>query len=337
VDRAAVLAAHLTEIEAAERRLAGRVAPSPLLAPTTLAGLWLKAECLQPTGSFKIRGAFNAVTRLAGADPPPTGLAAVSSGNHAQAVALAGRAVGLPVVVVMPESAAPVKVAATRRLGADVVTAGVTTENRETRFREVVAETGYTPVHPFDDWDVLHGQGTIGLELARELPDLDTVVVPVSGGGLISGIALALAARAPAARVVGVEPAVADDARRSLAAGRVVRRAAGRTLADGARASSLGARSAEVLLEQRLVTEIVTVDDEQLRLVLPRLWLEAKLLVEPTGALAAAAVLAGTVRGRGGPVVAVLSGGNVDPALLVELLGEQPARPAAPRLESTPR
>ncbi|HVA59771.1 MAG TPA: threonine/serine dehydratase [Mycobacteriales bacterium] len=320
------LADHLTDIRTAAERISGRVLRTPTLAPLDFAGVLLKPECLQPTGSFKVRGAFNALLELHAASPDLAGVVTVSSGNHGQALAYAGRNLGVPVVVVMPASAAPVKVAAVTRLGARVVSDGVTPENREECFRAVVEETGFAPVHPFDNWSVIHGQATIGLEILADQPEVATIVVPVSGAGLLSGVAMAAKALRPDVRVVGAEPAAADDARQSLAAGRVVRQIAGPTIADGALAPEIGARPAEVLLEQGLVDAIVTVSDDELREALPRLWMGAKLLAEPTGGLAVAAGLRG---GLGMPVVAVVTGGNVDPALVAALLA--PDRGAPPR------
>lgn len=287
----------------------------------------LKAESLQVTGSFKPRGAFNRVLRLheeaERAGTPLGGLAAASSGNHAQAVALAGRTLGLPVAVVMPEDSRPNKVAATRALGASVITEGVTVETREARLAEVVAGTGYEPVHPFDDWDVIHGQGTAALEVLEDHPGVTTVVVPVGGGGLISGTALALGAHLPAVRVVGAEPEQADDAARSLRTGTHVRHSAGPTLADGARVPAIGDRPFEVIVERALVDDIVTVPEDAIAAATVALAERAHLVVEPTGALAVAAGLAGLVPGGAGgpdrPTVLYVTGGNIDIRRLSEL------------------
>jgi threonine dehydratase len=317
------LAEHGPALEAAARRIADRVTRTPLLAPADLPGLLLKPECLQATGSFKVRGAFNAVLCLIEAAPDTPGVATVSSGNHGQALAYVARALGLPAVVVMPADAAAVKRDAVRRYGARVVDAGVTTDNREERFVEVLAETGYSPVHPFDDWNVIHGQASAGLEIAADAPDAPVVAVPVGGGGLISGIALALAQRAHPARIVGVEPAAADDARRSLEAGRVTTRSGATSIADGALAARIGERPARLLLEQRAIDEIVTVTDDELRASLPRIWAQTRLIVEPTGALALTAALLGRFD-TGGRAVVVVSGGNVDPAFVARTIQEAP-------------
>ena len=291
----------------------------------------LKAESLQVTGSFKARGAFNKtlclIERAASGGAKVNGLAAVSSGNHAQAVALAGRTLGLPVVVVMPEDSRPNKLAATRALGATVITEGVTVDTRETRLAEVLDRTGYELVHPFDDWDVIHGQGTAALELLEDRPDVTTVVVPVGGGGLISGTALAVkGAPGPAGRaatVIGAEPAPADDAARSLRTRTHVNHPGGPTLADGARVASIGRRPFEVIVDQELVDDIVTVPEDAIAAATVALAERARLVVEPTGALAVAAALAGLVPGGpgggAGPTVLYVSGGNIDARRLSEL------------------
>lgn len=283
----------------------------------------LKAESLQVTGSFKARGAFNKALSLVEEaartrNREVRGLAAVSSGNHAQAVALAGRTLGLPVAVVMPEDSRPNKVAATRALGATVITDGVTVETREARLAQVLEETGYDRVHPFDDWDVIHGQGTAALELLEDHPDVTTVVVPVGGGGLISGTALALKGAQGAAgrgiRVIGAEPAQADDAAQSLGTGTHVHHAAGPTLADGARVASIGERPFEVIVSHGLVDDIVTVPEDAIAAATVALAERARLVVEPTGALAVAAALAGLASGA-----LYVSGGNTDVRRLFEL------------------
>lgn len=313
-------------MRAARSRIAPYVRRTPAL--DTDLGV-LKAESLQVTGSFKPRGAFNAALLLvegaAGRGTRISGLAAVSSGNHAQAVALAGRTLGLPVAVVMPEDSRPNKLAATRALGATVVSDGVTVETREIHLAELVERTGYSVIHPFDDWDVIHGQGTAGLELLDDRPDVTTVVVPVGGGGLISGTALALrgslvpsatGAGRPALRIIGAEPEQAADAAESLRTGRLTHRVAGPTLADGARAPAIGERPFEVIVTRGLVDDIVTVPEEAIAAATTALWNRARLVAEPTGALAVGAVLAGQVAGGPGTVLYV-SGGNIDTPTLV--------------------
>lgn len=323
------VAEHGPAITEAAHRIEGRVLTTPCLSPADMPGVTVKAESLQATGSFKLRGAFNAVLRLLEHPPRPPGLVTVSSGNHGQALAYVARALGLPAVVVMPDAAVAAKKHAVARLGAQVVCDGVTVETREEHFQEVIARTGFAPVHPYDDWSVIHGQGTVGLEIVDQVPDVEVIAVPLGGGGLISGIAIAMAYRNAGARVVGVEPALADDARRSVAAGRIVSRAPGPTVADGAMVTQIGERPAEVLLSQRLVDDVVTVTDDELLATLPRIWKETRLLVEPTGALALTASLVGRLPGPGGRTVAVVSGGNVEEELLIAALGEQPTPSSA--------
>jgi threonine dehydratase len=243
---------------------------------------------------------------------------AVSSGNHGQAVALAAAETGGRALVVMPAGANPAKVAATRAYGAEVLMEGVTADNREAVVRQVAAERGLRLVHPFDDPAVMAGQGTAALELLDDTgADLDLVLVPVGGGGLISGTAAAVKGRSPATRVVGVEPATAADARDSLAAGRrIALPAAPATIADGVRSLCVGERPFEVM--RRLVDEVVTVTDEELREALALCWSRTKQLVEPTAALPLAALRTGAARGR--RVGVVLSGGNVDAAALATCL-----------------
>lgn len=314
------MADHVAAVREAQARLRPHVRRTPLL--VTDVGT-VKPECLQLTGSFKARGAFNAVLQRRqarrGTGSEVVGVAAVSSGNHGQAVARAARTLGLAAVVVMPHDSAAVKVEAVRRLGARVVSDGVTAENREARFEAIVAETGYEAIHPFDDWDVIHGQGTVALEAVEDHPELTQIVVPVGGGGLLSGTALAVRAGRAPVRVVGVEPERAADAVESFRTGRLVSRPPGVTLADGARPAALGARPFEVVVKRRLVDEVVCVGEESIAAATVRLWREARLFVEPTGALALAAVMSGIVGADTGTVL-VVSGGNFDPGRVGELL-----------------
>jgi threonine dehydratase len=310
------------DVERAASRIAGHVHRTPLVTSRRLdrelgCQVIAKAEHLQRVGAFKARGAFNALLAL---DPArrAAGVLAVSSGNHGQAVALAAAETGGRAVVVMPAGSNPAKVAATRAYGAEVVSVGVTGENRETFAADLAAERGLHLVHPFDDPDVMAGQGTAALELLEDAPvDLDLVLVPVGGGGLISGTAAAVKGRSPATRVVGVEPATAADAQASLAAGRrVPLPGAPATIADGVRSLCVGERPFEVM--RRLVDEVVTVTDAELRDALALCWSRTKQLVEPTAALPLAALLTRAARGR--RVGVVLSGGNVDAAALARSL-----------------
>jgi len=311
----------LAEVERAAQRIAGRVHRTPVIGSRLLdrelgCRALLKAEHLQRVGAFKARGAFNALLAL---DPATraAGVVAVSSGNHAQAVALAAAETGSRAVVVMPADANPGKVAATRAYGAEVVTEGVTAETREAVVRQLAAERGLHLVHPFDDPDVMAGQGTAALELLQDAPDLDLVLVAVGGGGLLAGTAAAVKGRSPATRVVGVEPATAADARASLAAGRRVRLpAVPVTVADAVRSQVVGERPFEVM--RRLVDEIVTVTDAELLEALALCWSRTKQLIEPTAALPLAALRTGAA--KGGRVGVILSGGNLDATALARCL-----------------
>ena len=281
--------------------------------------LRLKPECFQVTGSFKVRGAFNAILSLVESGQRPKGVIAVSSGNHAQAVALAASTVGLPALILIPEDANPSKVAATRALGAEVIQEGITFANREQRLHEMMDERGLTLVHPFDDWNVIHGQGTAAMELLEDEPDLEVVVTPVGGGGLLSGSAIAAKSRNPAIKVVGVEPEVANDAYRSWKAGSIQALAAApSTLADGVRTTAIGPRNFETMFVNRLVDAIVTVTEEEIAAAVRLAWGRLRLALEPTGVLPLAAYAAGKLPpGRTG---VLLSGGNANLQTVAKLL-----------------
>ncbi len=321
-DAAAYLRRHAAEIDAAAERIAPHVRRTPLLTTDLDPRLRLKPECFQRTGSFKARGAFNAVLALRARQPDATGVIAASSGNHAQALALAAREAGLPAVVLIPFDANPAKVAATRAYGAEVVQDGITFENREQRLRQTAAERGLTVIHPFDDWDVIHGQGTAAREMLEDDPAIGTIVTPTGGGGLMCGSALAARARDRGIRVIGVEPERADDARRTLLTGRLQRLdRAPDTLADGVRVTAIGSRNFEVIVERGLIEDIVTVSEAEIQQGLLTAWLRLKLAVEPTAALPLAAFLAGKIPDDGRPVGLVLTGGNADPRVVARLLG----------------
>ena len=318
------LRSHGDAVAAAAVAIAPHVRRTPVLEATPGGPTLLKPESLQRTGSFKVRGAFNAVLRVASATSGLRGVIAVSSGNHGQAVALAARTAGLSAVVVMPEGSNPAKLAATRALGAEVISEGVSGENREAVVRRLAAERGLALIHPFDDWDVAHGQGTALLELLADRPDVGLVAVPVGGGGLISGCAVVAASAPRPVQVIGVEPALADDAARSLRAGRRVGlEAVPATLADGVRSLALGDVAAEVILERGLVADIVTVAEAEIEQAMAVAALQLHLVVEPSGALALAAHLAGRLPAPppGRSTALLLSGGNVDPVVLRRVLG----------------
>ena len=310
---------HAAAVRAAGERIRTHVRRTPSVRTDLNPALRLKAECFQVTGSFKPRGAFNAVLSLMERGPRPKGVIAVSSGNHAQAVALAARTVGLPALILIPEDANPAKVAATRALGAEVMQEGITFANREERLHEVMAERQLTLVHPFDDWDVIHGQGTAALELLEDEPDLEVVATPVGGGGLLSGTAISAKSHSASIRVVGVEPEVADDAYRSWKAGSIqTLDRAPATLADGVRTTAIGQRNFEVMFEQRLVDEIVTVTEGEIAAAVTLAWTRLHLALEPTGALPLAAHMSGKL--PGGRAGLILTGGNANLETVAKLL-----------------
>ncbi|GAA2218454.1 threonine/serine dehydratase [Micromonospora olivasterospora] len=307
----------IDDIRAAAADIAATVLRTPLLRTRWDDELWLKPENLQPVGSFKLRGATHAVARL---DPArrERGVVTHSSGNHGQALAYAARAAGIPCTVVVPEGAPEVKVAQIRALGATVLL--VPPARRLVEAQRVAAETGAELVPPFDDPRIIAGQGTIGLEILDDLPGVEVVLVPVGGGGLSSGVATAVKALRPATAVIGVEPLLAADARDSLAAGRLVPWDVAdtyRTCADGLRTGLSELTLAH--LRERL-DGIVTVTEEEIRAAVGRLARDARLVVEPSGAVAAAARLFRPDELPAGRTVAVLTGGNVDPALLADLV-----------------
>jgi threonine dehydratase len=278
---------------------------------------FLKAESLQPIGAFKIRGAYVAVASLTPAERG-RGVITYSSGNHAQGVARAARLLGAPAVVVMPSDAPAMKKARVEADGAEVVVVGTSSEERQRVAEEIAAERGLAIIPPFDDDRIIAGQGTVGLEIAEDLPDVAAVLVPIGGGGLASGVAVAVRALAPAARLIGVEPELAADARASLREGRIVRWAAAdvsRTIADGTRTTAIGRRNFAHLAV--LLDDIVTVSEAEIAAGVRLAAEESRLVVEPSGALTVAVLAFRSAEagldGLAGPIVAVVSGGNVDP------------------------
>lgn len=315
----------LAHIDEAAVRIADLVVRTPLLAvphpDKALRQLWCKAESLQPTGAFKLRGAANAILaqmhRARG-----NGIVAQSSGNHARAVAYLARRFDLDAVIVMPDTTPAAKVEAVRTLGPRIEM--VPPDERDVRPRQLAHDHGYIHVPPYDHPLVIAGQGTIGRELVEEEPDLDTVLVPVSGGGLIAGIATAVKALAPNVRVIGVEPELAADAAASLRSGNRTAWPSAktyRTVADGLRTTCVGEHPWEHI--SRHVDDIVTVTDDQILAAMRHLALAGRLVAEPAGAAATAAWLhdvAGTAPRCSGSVAAVVSGGSVDPLLLADIL-----------------
>lgn len=309
----------LAEIEAARARIAPWVVATPLvgMVPT---GLRLKAESLQPIGAFKLRGAFNALLTLSESQRR-AGVVAHSSGNHAQAVAWAAARLGVAATIVMPADAPAPKRAGVERQGASIVEVGPSGAERARVARELAAERGVVLIEPFDMDAIMAGTGTIGLEILEQAPDVATVFAPVSGGGLLGGLAAAIKQSRPELRVVGVEPEVASDAAQSFRAGKIVAitaEEAARTAADGLRVQRLGERTWPHI--RAFVDDIVTVSEAQIRAAMRRIAAEARLIAEPSGAVAIAGALAGDAPPE--TSVAVLSGGNVEPALLAEVLGE---------------
>ena len=321
----------LVTIEAIRRaaaNLAGVALRTPMVAFGTAgpAGppVLLKAESLQPIGAFKIRGAYHAIATLS-AEERARGVVTHSSGNHAQGVARAARLLGVRAVVVMPSNAPEIKRRRVEADGAEIVTVGPASSEREAMAEELIRERGLVFVPPYDDDQIIAGQGTVGLEVAEDVPNLAAVLVPIGGGGLSSGVAVAIRALCPGARVIGVEPEVAADAQESLRAGRIVRWDAARTgstIADGVRTQSIGRRNFAHL--SRLLDDVVTVREDEIAATTRLIAEEARLVVEPSGAVAPAAARfrareAG-IAALEGSVVAVVSGGNVDPERYLALL-----------------
>jgi len=314
----------LTDVRSAADRIAGVAHRTPVLTSRTLdervgARVFLKAENLQRIGAFKFRGAYNAVSRLS-PDQLRYGVAAYSSGNHAQAVALAARIAGTKAVILMPTDAPPTKLAATRGYGAEVVTYDRYAQDRAALAKELATERGLTLIPPYDHYDVMAGQGTVALELIEETGPLDALLVPVGGGGLMAGCATAATALAPGIRMIGVEPAAGDDHARSLAAGERVEIDVPRTIADGQAISTPGELTFAV--NRRLVDSFELVADDEIVAAMAFAFERLKIVLEPSGASALAALLAGRIRPLPERVGVVLSGGNVGLDRFLELLGK---------------
>jgi len=313
-DRAVPATVTYADVEAAAKRLEGVAHRTPVATSSQFdarAGCraYFKCENLQRMGAFKFRGAYNALAQFT-PEQRRAGVVAFSSGNHAQAVALAARLLDMPAAIVMPTDAPAIKVEATRGYGAGVVSYDRYTEDREAIGQQLARERGMTLIPPFDHPHVMAGQGTAALELIEDAGALDALVVCVGGGGLISGCATAAKHLAPNCRVIGVEPEAGNDTQRSLARGELVKIDVPRTIADGAQTQSSGKLTFPVI--QALVSEIVTVSDAQLVDAMRFFAARMKLVVEPTGALAAAALLSRVLDLRGQRVGVIVSGGNVD-------------------------
>ena len=302
------------DIQDAARQIADVAHRTPVVTSQTInartgAQVHFKCENLQRGGAFKIRGAYNAMSRLS-PDERRRGVLTFSSGNHAQAVALAGRVLGIPRVIVMPADAPAVKRIATEEYGGEVILYDPAREKREAIGRRVALERGLTVIPPYDHAHVIAGQGTAAVELFEESGPLDFLFVPCGGGGLLSGCAIAARALSPGCRVVGVEPAAADDATRSFRTKELQTVDNPRTVADGARTPSLGSLTFPLVLEY--VSDMATIDDPTLLQTMFFLWERMKLVVEPTGALGAAAALHGVFTITGARAGVILTGGNVD-------------------------
>ncbi len=327
----------LADIRSAGARIGPYVHRTPLLASRSLSErlgveVRLKCENLQRAGSFKIRGAMNALLQVDEAHRS-RGVVAFSSGNHAQGVALAARLLGMTATIVMPENSVRTKVDATKAYGATVVQGGVTAATRDTVAREIAEKTGATVIPPFDDERIIAGAGTVGLEIVEEWPEVSTIVVPLGGGGLLSGVALAAAGVVQASGlplgggherqagglhhtridVYGVEPAAGNDGEQSFKTGKIVNIDPPNTIADGARTLAIGTRNFAVIREH--VRDVVSVDDDVLLETVKWTMYRTKMVIEPTGALGVAALIDGKIKPRG-PVAIVISGGNLDFSLL---------------------
>jgi threonine dehydratase len=303
------------------RAAAGRIRPfihrTPLLANRSISErvgfeVRIKCENLQRAGSFKIRGAMNALLQIP-EEQRKRGVVAFSSGNHAQGVALASKLLGIRATIVMPEGSVATKVEATKAYGAEVVTSGVTAATRDTVAREIAEKTGASVIPPFDDERIIAGQGTVGLEILEEWPQVETVVVPLGGGGLLSGVAVAATSLKPGVAVYGVEPRAGNDGEQSFKTGRIVTIEPPKTIADGARTLAIGTRNFAIIRER--VRDVVSVDDDALLDAVKFAMYRTKLVIEPTGALGIAALLTRTIK-PSGPTAIVVSGGNLDFSLL---------------------
>ncbi len=324
----------LDDIQAAQARLRGIAARTPLvrffppaekgIPQTRYSGeLWLKPESLQPIGAFKLRGAYNKIASLSEAEREK-GVISYSSGNHAQGVAYAARVFGVKCVMVMPRNAPKVKVDATAALGAEIIVVGGSSAERMHKAEELAAQHGYAIVPPYNDPFIIAGQGTLGLEVLEDLPDVDLVLAPVGGGGLISGVATAMKLSGSKARVIGVEPELANDAQQSFQRGEIVQLPAERvssTLADGLRTQSVGPLNFAHI--RQFVDNIITVTEDEIRTAMRRAATAARLVAEPSGAVTFAAWLFHQAElPESKKTVAIISGGNVEPQLLAQVLEE---------------
>jgi threonine dehydratase len=314
----------LDDIRAAQARLKGVTVHTRLieykLGESDPRRLFFKPENQQPIGAFKLRGAYNKIASLSEPDRK-RGVISYSSGNHAQGVAYAARALGVKAVIVMPNNAPAIKRLATASLGAEIVLVGPSSDERKTKAEELAAEHGYVIVPPYDDKRIIAGQGTMGLEILEDLPDVETVLVPVGGGGMIGGVAAAVKLSKPTVKVIGVEPVLAADAQASLRAGKIVQLPAeqvSRTLADGLRTQSVGSINFEHI--QRFVDDIITVTEGEIRQAMRLLAANPATIAEPSGAVAVAGFLFRRAELPETKMnIAIISGGNIEPSMLEEI------------------
>jgi threonine dehydratase len=319
----------LSDIQAARTRLHGVAVHTPLIEFKLCAEdprqLFLKPENQQPIGAFKLRGAYNNIASLSPEDRK-RGVITYSSGNHAQGVAYAARALGTKAVIVMPHNAPAIKREATAALGAEIVVVGSGSAERQAKAEELAAARGYVIVPPYNDEQIIAGQGTMGLEILEDLPDVEMVLAPVGGGGMLSGVATAIKLSNPSIKVIGVEPELAADAQASLRAGRIVQFPAedvSSTIADGLRTQSIGAINFEHI--RRYVDDIITVSEAEIRQTMKYLLGNPGMAVEPSGAVAAAGFIFHAAQLPAAKLaVAIISGGNIDPKMLEEISGAQP-------------
>ena len=314
----------LADLQAAQKRLAGVTVRTSLVQFPLCAEdprqLFLKPENQQPIGAFKLRGAYNKIASLSDGDRK-RGVISYSSGNHAQGVAYAARALHTKAVIVMPNNAPAIKREATAKLGAEIVLVGPASEERKAKAEQLAAEHGYVIIPPYNDEKIIAGQGTIGLEILEDLPDVECVLSPVGGGGLISGVAAAIKLTNPRIKVIGVEPELAADAQASLRSGKIVQFPAeqvARTIADGLRTQSIGPINFEHI--RVYVDDIITVTEDEIRQAMQYLCANPQTVAEPSGAVATAGFISHAHELRKTKVaVAIISGGNIEPAMLAEL------------------
>jgi threo-3-hydroxy-L-aspartate ammonia-lyase len=310
-----------SDIEQANERLQPVVHKTPLLSSQTFNQntgnqVYFKAENFQRIGAFKFRGAYNKIASLTD-EERQRGVIAHSSGNHAQGVALASKNFGIKAVIVMPHNSVKSKVEATKGYGAEVIYCGTSTDDRENITQALIDKHGFILIHPYNDEKLIAGQGTVGLEIFQEIRDFDYLFVPIGGGGLISGCAIAAKHFCPQIKVIGVETIGSNDCSQSFRAKHIVKLQSADTIADGMRTLSVGSLNFEIIM--KYVDDVITIEDDDIYPMMKFFLERMKILVEPTGAVASAAVMKNVLGLQGKKIAAVISGGNVDPALLKQL------------------